>query len=40
MEENSEQIGKEVIINYINAFNNRDYIAMADVKGRIFEEPK
>ena len=31
MEENSEQIGKEVIINYINAFNNRDYIAMADL---------
>ena len=31
MEENSEQIGKEVIINYINAFNNRDYIGMADL---------
>ena len=31
MEENSEQIGKEVITNYINAFNNRDYIAMADL---------
>jgi len=31
MEENSEQIGKEIIINYINAFNNRDYIAMADL---------
>ena len=31
MEENSEQIGKEVIINYINAFNYRDYIAMADL---------
>ena len=31
MEENSEQIGKEVIINYLNAFNNRDYIAMADL---------
>ena len=31
MEENSEQIGKEVIINYINAFNNRDYIARADL---------
>ena len=25
------RIGKEVIINYINAFNNRDYIAMADL---------
>tara|TARA_B100000768_G_scaffold181335_1_gene203892 strand:- start:976 stop:1395 length:420 start_codon:yes stop_codon:yes gene_type:complete len=31
MEENSEQIGKEVIINYIKAFNNRDYIGMADL---------
>ncbi len=31
MEENSEKIGKEVIINYINAFNNRDYIGMADL---------
>ena len=31
MEENSEQIGKEIIINYINAFNSRDYIAMADL---------